>query len=213
MLSLNNNGDRIHSIYLHPSGPSILELALRISLLKYVKPIRYFEFGTYLGVSVLNMAVNMSKWGGEVITLDLDKFAFQNVKLVDRDIQIAERHLNNLSKLVFLNTPYEKQITCLYGDSTKCDLSKYYKKIEMIYIDGGHDLKTVSSDTKNALNMLPERDLSCIIWHDYKNPNPSYKVTHYLDKLAKDYNLYYIEETKLVFYLKNATKKVIERLS
>lgn len=143
----------------------------------------------------------------------MDESVFLKVELVNEDIQIAKRHLDNLSKLVFLNTKYEKQITCLYGDSTKYDFSKYYEKIEMIYIDGGHDLKTVSSDTKNALKMLPEQGLSCIIWHDYKSPTLSYKVTDFLNKLAKDYNLYYIEETKLVFYLKNTTKKLIEKLN
>ena len=64
VLSLNDNNDRIHSIYLHPSGPMILEVALQISLLKYIKPIRYFEFGTYLGINTLNIAINISKWGG-----------------------------------------------------------------------------------------------------------------------------------------------------
>lgn len=65
VLGLINNNDRIHSVYIHPIGPMILELVLQISLLKYIKPTRYFEFGTYLGNNTLNMVVNISEWGGE----------------------------------------------------------------------------------------------------------------------------------------------------
>lgn len=57
--------ERITHIYVHPTrGPMMLELVLQISLLKYVKPAKYFEFGTYLGINALNMAMNMFEWGG-----------------------------------------------------------------------------------------------------------------------------------------------------
>lgn len=115
--------------------------------------------------------------------------------------------------MIFLNASYEKQITCLYRDSIKYDLIKYYEKTGMLCIDGGHNLKICSSDTKNAFNILPKYGLSCIIWHDYKNSNQSYKVTYFLDKLAKGYNLYYIEERVLFFSLNDTSNKLVEKLN
>ena len=209
VLDLVPEDERIFHIYVHPTGPKLLETAIKISLLKYVKPAKYFEFGTFLGVTTLNMAMNMHEWGGRIITLDLDEPAFQQADIATPDIPIAERHLRNTSKLTFIGTPYEKQITCLWGDSNVYDLSRFYGKIEMVYIDGGHDLKTLHSDTENALKMLPEHGLSCIVWHDYQNPN--YKVTQYLDDLSTTLDLYHIEETMTVFYLKNAHEEVIAK--
>lgn len=140
----------------------------------------------------------------------MDELAFQQAELVSPDIMLAEEHLRNISKLAFIGTPYEKQITCLYGDSNVYDLINLYGKVEMVYVDGGHDLKTLHSDTENALKMLPEQKLSCIVWHDYQNPN--YRVTQYLDDLSTRLDLYHIEETMLVFYLKNAPGEVVAKL-
>ena len=39
----------------------MLETVIQISLLKILKPLTYFEFGTYLGINALNMAMNMSE--------------------------------------------------------------------------------------------------------------------------------------------------------
>jgi hypothetical protein len=211
ILGIVADDERITHIYVHQTrGPMLLELVLQISLLKYVKPAKYFEFGTYLGINALNMAMNMHEWE-EVITLDLDELAFQQVELVDQDIMLAEEHLRNISKLAFIGTPYEKQITGLYGDSNVYDLSKYYGKIEMVYVDGGRDLKTLHSDTENALKMLPEQEQSCIVWHDYQNPKYNH-LTQYLDGLSTRLDLYHIVETMLVFHLKNAHKEVVAKL-
>ena len=209
VLDLLPEDERVSHIYIHPTGPNLLETAIKISLLKYVKPAKYFEFGTFLGVTTLNMAMNMHEGGGRIITLDLDKSTFQQADIATPDIPIAERHIRNITKLAFIGTPYEKQITCLYGDSNVYDLSRFYGKIEMVYIDGGHDLKTLHSDTENALRMLPEHGTSCIIWHDYQNPN--FKVAQYLDDLSTTLDLYHIEETMTVFYLKNAPKGVTSK--
>ena len=209
VLGLVADDERMAHIFIHPEAPMMLETALQISLLKYVKPAKYFEFGTYLGINALNMAMNMHERGG-VITLDLDELAFQQAELVSPDIMLAEEHLRNISKLAFNGTPYEKQITCLYGDSNVYDLINLYGEVEMVYVDGGHDLKTLHSDTENALKMLPEQGLSCIIWHDYQNPN--YRVTQYLDDLSAKLGLYHIEEMMSVFYLKNAPKEVVAKL-
>jgi len=63
-------------------------------------------------------------------------------------------HFEHESKLAFIDSPYEEKITRLYGDSNEFDSSDFKGKIDMVYIDGGHDLRTVSSDIENAFTML-----------------------------------------------------------
>ena len=90
----------------------------------------------------------------------------------------------------------------VYGDSTQFDFSEYESKIDLVYIDGGHDLRTVRSDTEHALGMLPLRSPGCIAWHDYANPRHQ-ELAEYLDDLSTQLNLYYAEETMICFHLKN----------
>ena len=40
------------------------------------------------------------------------------------------------------------------------------KKFDLIFIDGDHSIKAVTSDTKNAFKLLKDEN-SIIVWHDY----------------------------------------------
>jgi len=73
----------------------------------------------------------------------------------------------------------------------------------MVYVDGGHDLRTLKIDTKNAFKMLSPNSLSCIAWHDYNNTNYPH-LTKYIDDISTKYDIYHIEETMVCFYLNNA---------
>lgn len=190
------------------SATLTIESAILISLIKIMRPARLFEFGTYLGEQTLNMAANIPD-DGVVYTLDLDLKSFEEAALHDADFPIAKKQLE-LPK-VFADTPFNKRIKCLYGDSTKFNFYPFRGSFEFILIDGGHDLKTVDSDTKNAINMLSLRDPCCILWHDYLNPN--YQITDYLDNLSIDLDLFHVEETKYVFYLRNVQLDIISSLT
>lgn len=192
------------------SATLTIESAILISLIKIVpcRPTRLFEFGTYLGEQTLNMAANIPD-DGVVYTLDLDQKNFEEAVLYDADVEIAKKQLK--SPKIFTNSPFNKKIKCLYGDSTKFNFYPFRGSFHLILVDGGHDLKTVDCDTKNALNMLSLRDPCCILWHDYQNPN--YQITDYLDNLSLDLDLFHVEETKYVFYLRNVSSDIISSLT
>ena len=86
--------------------------------------------------------------------------------------------------------------------------------MEMIFIDGGHDIVTVKSDTKNSLKMISDDEPACIVWHDYTHPEYP-DVKEYLDKFAEDngYTLYHIADTVLCFDLKNVGQEIIDELN
>ena len=134
------------------------------------------EIGTYLGRQSFNMAAAMEK-GSKLYTLDLDMSSFEQANLCNDDIPIALTHLNSQDQLAFLGTEHEEKIIQLLGDSKQFDFNPFYNKLNFIYIDGGHDNETLSSDTRNALRMVDRMKQYCICWHDYGNKN--YEVTQY----------------------------------
>lgn len=81
--------------------------------------------------------------------------------------------------------------------------SPFEQKIGMLYIDGGHDKRTVMSDTQNAFKMLSCNRFSCMVWDEYNNPDYP-EVTEYLDDVSKGRDIFHIEESMLCFYMNNA---------
>ena len=182
--------------------PHLLKTSLLIALAKFTQPKSFFEFGTAVGVTSLHIAMNLPP-SLKVYTLDLDKDCFERATLCEKDIAVAKRYFKHRDEILFLGTPFEKQITRLYGDSTKFDFSPFEKKIGMLYIDGGHDKRTVMSDTQNAFKMLSCNRFSCIVWDDYNNPDYP-EVTEYLHDVSQSRDIFHIEESTLCFYMNNA---------
>ena len=58
----------------------------------------------------------------------------------------------------------QRGITYLVGDSRICDLSSFHEHMDLIFIDGGHDASTVSSDSFAAERMRSPKGV--IVWHD-----------------------------------------------
>jgi len=135
-----------------------------------------------------------------IYTLDLDYESFKNVKQHKPDHIVSLKHFEYERRLAFLGSPFENMIQRLYSDSNEFDFSDFEGEIDIVYVDGGHDLGTLRSDTENAFKMLRPDSLSCIAWHDYGNPNYP-DLTQYLDDLSIEYDIYHVEETWAAFYL------------
>ena len=82
----------------------------------------------------------------------------------------------------------------------------------MIFIDGGHDRKTVTSDSNNAFRMLSNNRSSCIAWHDFNSSNHP-DITDVLNELSKTYDIFHIEDTSLCFYLNCQSYRIVEELN
>jgi hypothetical protein len=188
------------------SAPILLETAILLSLAKLVKPRKFFEFGTYLGVETLNVAANLPEHS-HLYTLDLDEDSLRNLQQDIHDRPLTLTHFDNLSKLAFLGTSYEKRITQLSGESKRYDFSTFSKQIDMVYVDGGHDLPTLVSDTENALKMLCDDHPACIAWHDYENAAYP-QVTEHLRALSNSMEMFHVQETRIVFLIHNDDRLV-----
>lgn len=187
--------------------PVFFDTAILLALGKLIRPRTIFEFGTYIGAQTLNLAVNFPE--ARVYTFDLDQTAVGGagrgeVPDLRTRFGVQERevliHLNAQDSLAFLNTPYEKRIVRLYGDSNKYDFSGLANQMDVVYIDGGHDPVTLDSDTKNAFQIVSQGHPACIAWHDCGNPVYPH-IVEYLEQLSETRDLFYIEESWTAFFL------------
>ena len=189
---------------------TLLEMNLVIAASRIVEPKQVFEFGTFLGSTTLNIALNIPD-DGTVFTLDMDDQHAQEAKQDVADAPLTEIHLASRSKLDFIGSPVESKIRMLTGDSTTFDFSSWQDSIELIFIDGGHDYPTVKSDTGNAFRIANRKRASCILWHDYLNRNYS-GLSYYLDELAKQERLVHIEDTMLCAWFNDPAESIWPKL-
>lgn len=192
--------ERISNIVLPEKlTPNVLETCILIALARSVEADVFFEFGTFRGVNTLNIAANLGKQA-KVYTLDLDIDSFDKCNQHNNDKVLSEEHFAFEERLAFLRTPFENNIVRLFGDSKIYDFSPFYANVNMIYIDGGHDLETVKSDTEQAFKMLDNSRVGCIAWHDYGNKTYP-ELTQFLEDLSSEYDLKHVEETRIVFFI------------
>lgn len=184
-----------------PIGGSVtaLEACLLVAVLRAVKPVRAFEFGTYLGDTTRLLAENLGKPDGIVYTLDIattEGIEFENEAdpvLADRSVA-ADRSFTGLTA----------EVTQLLGDSYEFDPSPYEGMVGIVFIDGNHAPKYLEKDTANALRMVAAEGPAAVVWHDYGNPQCP-EVAQYLDLLSTSMALCHIEETMLVLHLRDVT--------
>lgn len=191
-------------------GTSLLETMLIIAATRIVDARRVFEIGTFLGANTLNMALNLPA-DAKVFTLDLDEQHAANLKQLPEDAPLTKLHLASQSSLDFTGTSVAGKINTLIGNSTTFDFSAWKNSIDFSFIDGGHDYATVKSDTENALEIAVTERPSCIMWHDYRSwEYPA--LTCYLDDLAKEREIFHIEDTTLCVWFNDTAGSILPRL-
>ncbi len=107
--------------------------------------------------------------------------------------------------LDFAKSPARQKIKMLYGNSLEFDCSPWSNSVDLIFVDGGHDVPTASADTKNALLMVTKEKPSCIFWHDYRNRDCE-ALTEYLDDLSESLEIFHIEDTMLCVTFPRSTR-------
>jgi len=174
-------------------GITMLETALLIAAAQAVSAKRIFEFGTFLGSTTLNLALNVPD-NGRVFTLDLDETSARQLHQHPADAPLTTIHL--ASHTDFEGSSVARRITQLRGNSVAFDFSSWAGSIDLVFVDGGHDLTTVEADTEAAFRLVAGDRPSCVLWHDYGNADYP-DLTSYLEQLASTRRLFHIEDTML----------------
>jgi hypothetical protein len=190
-------------------GVSMLETSLIITAARLVDARRVFEFGTFLGNTTLNLALNTPD-NAEILTLDLDDDPASEPPL-PADARLARMHREHRKSLAFRGSPVAHKITTLTGNSREFDFFPWRGSIDLVFVDGGHDFATIDADTQNALEMYAAAKPSCILWHDYRNAEYS-AVTYYLDDLSNRLELFHVGDTMLCVWFNDPFRTIVPHL-
>jgi len=198
---------------------TLLETSVLVTFAKCIKAKKIFEFGTYFGGTTKNLANNTDP-STKIYSLDIDikKMRIDNSRLnlktknYLKNEKINDNYLMDLQKkrgafkINELKNFNKKKIKLLKLNSLDFEGKNYKEKFDMIFIDGGHDSKTILSDTKNS-NIMAKKN-SIIFWHDY-NSKIHTSVTKNIDKYGKNKTIYHIENTMIAFQLNGKFKKLL----
>jgi hypothetical protein len=177
---------------------STIESIMLIKLLRIVDAAYVFEFGTYKGLTTRILLENLpdqNVQGPRLFTLDLPNL--EGVSFQGTDKEVALESVSSERK--YLKSQKRDLVQQILQDCLTFDERKYHEKFQFIFIDGNHELKYVQSDTEKSLRMIA-REPSCIVWHDYGNPEFP-ELTSYVNEIAAKKRVYHIEDTMLAFIL------------
>jgi hypothetical protein len=187
----------------------LLETFLLIAAVRLTKARKVFEFGTFFGSTALNLALN-SAHDAEIYTFDLDSESAASLQQHPTDAFMTSEHFSR-AKADFAGSSVEGKIHQILGNSLTFDFSRWRESMDVIFIDGGHDLQTVTADTQNAFQMARKDRLSCIMWHDYQNPDYP-ELTKYLERLAERDAIFHVEHTNLCIWFNDPGGHVVPHL-
>jgi predicted O-methyltransferase YrrM len=160
-----------------------------------------FEFGTCSGKTTYLMGLNSSN-DAKIVTITLNPGEINNISKDKQDSEISFRNIQNESlyeKFLFSSTYIENKIKVIFENSLEFNEKNYKKKIDLIFIDGGHTYSVVKNDTEKSFDMLNEKGI--ILWHDYvPGKRSSRDIVKYLNEISVTKNIYHIKNTSLCFY-------------
>lgn len=152
---------------------SPLEFVCLILLAKKVGARRVFEFGTYQGVSITQLALNLPA-DADVYTLDLPEAPINTRYAISdpQDLTIA----SHAGKGSLVPDELKPRIHFLKQDSAQFDESSYADQMDFVFVDGAHNTDYVRNDSEKGWRML--RSGGIIAWHDCRPSDPD--VVRYL---------------------------------
>lgn len=162
-------------------------------LIQDTKPKAIFEFGTFNGVTTLQMALN-SRDDCRIFTLNLPASGAETAMALGKYSRDKLLHPANAgTATVFDQEPEAVKIEQLLGDSATFDFSRFKRSVDLVFIDACHEYDYVKCDTENALKMIAKSG-GVILWHDFPNA-PG--VMRYLEEMSDKLEIRHISNTRL----------------
>lgn len=185
----------------HWGNISIEEVCKLALITKFLKPENIFEFGTYNGMTTLQLALNAPK-KCKIYTLDLPQNAKPQISLSKIDTLVAKHFRDKFGTKTgsyFMNKK-DVNIIQILQDSAIFNPTPFKKSIDLIFIDAAHDYKNKKKDSENAFFMLKKSGV--IIWHNYADVGCP-DTTKYLYHLSLHKKIYHLKNTMFAIYINN----------
>lgn len=190
---------RLENFLGHWGNVSIEELCKICLIVKWLKPRRILELGTYNGMTTLQMALNAPK-DCEVFTLDLapEKSALLKHSAIDELVSKQFKKRFNTQTGGYFHGRQDVKITQFWGDTATFDYSILGGQVDLVFIDAAHDYDNKKRDCENALKILATKGV--ILWHNFADICCP-EVTKCLAEYSNKFTIYHLRNTSLaVFY-------------
>lgn len=160
-----------------------------------------FEYGTCSGKTTYLMGLNSDN-NTKITSITLSPDEIYQISKNKKDNKVSFRNIKNESiykKFLFSDTDVENKIEIIFQDSLEFDEKRFEKKIDLIFIDGGHTYSIVKNDTEKSFKMLSSRGV--VLWHDYvPGKRSSDDIVKYLNEISKEKTIYHIKNTSICFF-------------
>lgn len=188
----------------HWGNVGVETLAKICLIVRWLRPGRILEIGTYNGLTTLQMALNAPP-GCVLYTLDLPDGAepTQPPSALDRLVAQSFRGRFGTSTGSYFRDRSDLDIRQLLGDAATFDYAPHIDgKIDLIFIDAAHDYESKRIDTENALRLLAPGGV--ILWDNFADvTNP--EVTRFLLDLGARLPIRHLKNTMLAVYRDGGT--------
>ncbi len=152
---------------------SVLEFNCLVLLMKRVNARQIFEFGTFRGISITQLVLNLPP-GSKAYTLDLPDQTNSTLYNISDPEEVSLTAETSKGSLV--PRDLRDRVTFLKQDSGKFDESPYAGQIDFVFVDGAHSYDYVKNDSEKGWRML--RSGGVMAWHDVRPADPD--VVRYL---------------------------------
>lgn len=176
----------------HPWHLPCGERAILNILVRYLRPRRLFEFGTFTGETTVLLA-DSAPPEATVHTLDLPEQEFRALGACSESQAVCP----DLVGRAFRGEPrYAHRIVPHRCSSREFDFTPFKGAMDFVFIDASHAFKDVMHDSHRALEMLSSRGV--IVWDDYLPSIPG--VVRALRGLGRHLELTRVADSRFVLY-------------
>ncbi|MBA4191275.1 MAG: hypothetical protein C0467_25110, partial [Planctomycetaceae bacterium] len=166
-----------------------------LTLLSHLHPRRVLEIGTAAGQMTANLTA-LTPPDATVFSIGIVAEDSPQSGTASQDHEVPRR--DQFAK--FLNhfgTAHKAQL--ITADSRLFDFARL-GTLDFVFVDGGHDLATVKSDSMKSYHAL--RRGGCLVWHDLPSPVAWVEVEKAVAALAFAEPVYRIAGTQVAFLIK-----------
>ncbi len=165
----------------------------------YSKPKTILEVGVYRGIRSHEMISLAKDFNSSIKYFGFDLFEKISKRKINLELSkqpISQKHIKK--KLNIFN---KVKIKLISGD-TRITLKKFVKskkKIDFIFIDGGHSVQTILSDWQNVKKIMTKKTI--VIFDDYYDDAEiikKYGCNKVIDKLGDNFNYEILRSTDFI---------------
>ena len=189
---------RLENFLGHWGNVSIEEVCKICLIVRWLRPKRILELGTYNGMTTLQMALNAPR-ECTTYTLDLPDYEKNSLPMSKIDKLVATFFLDNFNNVVgrYFARRADLNIRQLFGNSTRFDYSMIDVPVDLVFVDAAHDYESKCQDSDTAFRLLARP--GAILWHNYGDVTCPY-VTRCLAEYAQHYKIWHLRNTYLAVY-------------